>query len=168
MDIPSRGNSARSSSLRLLPSIAIDGSRENQDEGRLPFRRSISHLTSSSANPMPIPNAKDDVPPPLPPPRLIEDPDIALHFGNNNWREGQKSLPSINPGSSLLGGFVGPRRSDETRKAESIIDSPQDVGMMRRGGMRHTDEGYASLSGSSLSSFTSVKIFYAPHIFFRW
>lgn len=162
MDIPSRTDSTRSSSFHVLPSIKVDGSRENQDEGRHPFRRSFDHHTSPStggSKSMPIPNARDDrVPPALPPPKFI-DPDIVVQFGKS-WHEDQKSLPSINPGSSLLGGFVGPRRTDEPRKAESIVESPQQVGM-RRESVRHLDEGYASLG-----SYTSVRYSPTPPFYF--
>ena len=174
MDASSTTEPPRSYSLHALPSITVDDPKEphyhhpaddddpeqDQPARRRPrpptSRRAYSHdvvdLPSIRSGPMPIPNARDDVPPPLPPPRHIEDLDIAWQF-DQRWHRTQKSLPSISPGSSLLGGMAAPPRLVEAGHAPSgsPFDTVQDA-VMR-------DEGYVSLSGSSLDSRTSVCVF---------
>ncbi|KAI9680538.1 MAG: hypothetical protein M1817_003978 [Caeruleum heppii] len=112
---------------------------------------------------MSIPNAREHVPPPLPPPRHIE----ALQEGGDGrvdlgWRWGNGDDvgfggKSVSPASSLVGSTAGlgynGRRPSCARAGSSgaTVTSPsrQDT---REETIRHPDEGYASLSGSSLSN----------------
>jgi hypothetical protein len=96
----------------------------------LPHRRP-SYATTPAAGAMAIPNAREAVPPPLPPPRnigeqLLEGRDEGYYWGNDN---GFNSKPvSLKPGSSLLGGFVQPppheqRRWEDGRRGPRSIDA---------------------------------------------
>ncbi|CAI6338595.1 unnamed protein product [Periconia digitata] len=72
---------------------------------------------------MPIPRARDEVPPPLPPPRNLDlsEEDAGWKWGNTNSPSdtgfGGHRLASVKPGSSLLGGFAttGPPFHDSSR-----------------------------------------------------
>lgn len=72
---------------------------------------------------MPIPRARDEVPPPLPPPRNLDlsEEDAGWKWGNTNSPNdtgfGGHRLASVKPGSSLLGGFApsGPPFQDSSR-----------------------------------------------------
>lgn len=173
----------RSCVIPILPSITVDDDPRENFDGPSAYRRA-SYTTVNrhqhqhphhsprplpiGATPMPIPNAREEVPPPLPPPKHIADPDIAWQFGRD-WNERQKSLPSIRPGSSLLGGLAGPgpgpglRLDDELHKADRARGGPTRLSLDRSAEAHRTravphgsDEGYASLSGLSLGSHTSV------------
>ncbi len=79
--------------------------------------RSTSQGFEHSSRPrqaMVIPGARfDDVPPPLPPPRYIDDlahgVDLAWKWANNDPFDNQRRLAPIKPGSSLQGGYLEPR-----------------------------------------------------------
>ncbi|EEH08786.1 conserved hypothetical protein [Histoplasma capsulatum G186AR] len=86
----------------------------------LPFRS-----LSTSPGPMAIPNAMEPVvPPPLPPPRYIEDLAIGHDSGwkwGNSVEEGEfgkPTLPPIKPSSSLVGG--GHTRPELVRRTERV------------------------------------------------
>lgn len=152
MDIPHRGQRP---SLGL-PEIYVHESNP-VDRYRSSGRSSSYNSASSpSAIPMSIPNAREPVPPPLPPPRHIAEfanggnngPDTAWRWGNSQEDAWGKSVASVPSSSSLYGGFVGrgnsfsEGRPDCRRKSSaSTIKSLSGV-----------DEGYASLSGTSIGS----------------
>ncbi|OJD13384.1 hypothetical protein AJ78_06155 [Emergomyces pasteurianus Ep9510] len=80
---------------------------------------------SSSPGPMAIPNAKEPLaPPPLPPPRYIEDLAIGHDSGwkwGNGFEAGEfgkPTLPPIKPSSSLVGG--GHSRPELVRRTERV------------------------------------------------
>ena len=120
--------------------------------------------TSSSA--IPMPNARPAPPPPaLPPPRYVEDlalgNDLGYQFGNRLQKESSGSeLPCVSPGSSLRGNWnmrkeedMDFEQDDDDRRrgsSTSTIRSPSFSDFHASGGL-HQDEGYHSLSGSSLA-----------------
>jgi hypothetical protein len=111
---------------------------------------------------MSIPNARDPVPPPLPPPRHLADiadgngPDIAWQWANSDWGQ---SMASVAPGSSLYGGSFARTMNMRDERPEflrrgsstSTIKSPGDADVQENAYPR-IDEGYASLSGTSIGS----------------
>ena len=117
---------------------------------------------------MGIPNARiDDVPPPLPPPRYINDfaagGDPGWQWGNTPSRSGGfgKSGGSVSPGSSLHGNWdqrMGDDgcsdRPEYARHRSSNMTVRSRPGSDRRHDFssRFVDEGYHSLSGSSIAN----------------
>ena len=117
---------------------------------------------------MGIPNARiDDVPPPLPPPRYINDfaagGDPGWQWGNTPSRSGGfgKSGGSVSPGSSLQGNWdqrMGndghSERPEYARQgsSNSIVRSRPGSDRRHDFSSRFIDEGYHSLSGSSLAN----------------
>jgi hypothetical protein len=107
---------------------------------------------------MPIPHARDvddplSPPPPLCPPRFIEDPDIATTFGQS--RDPNEPLPSIKPNSSLFGSAVrhnptdhhGSPRADALAAFSSRRSPSTDPleSVERADGFKLADEGYGSM-----------------------
>lgn len=172
MDIPHRG--ARPS-MALLPAIRVHDSN-SPDRFRPSSRFSSFSATSSPPStsvPMPIPNARESVPPPLPPPRYLPDlaaggsnGDIAWKWGNSHAGNGDwgQPTPSVTPGSSLHGSARKlnvmderpelPRRGSSTSTIKSASG-----GNVRENTYPRIDEGYASLSGTSIGSNKSVMYF---------
>ncbi|MCJ1336799.1 hypothetical protein MMC09_002077 [Bachmanniomyces sp. S44760] len=116
---------------------------------------------------MSIPNSMHEDPPPaLPPPRHLEDlaagNDPGWLWGNKIKRSGEfgsKGSGTVSPNSSLRGGSwdtsietrSSPERPQVVRRdsSTSTIKSTKDTEMYDA--FRHGDEGYHSLSGSSLA-----------------
>lgn len=165
MEIPHRG--ARPA--LAPPEIYVHDSNPS-DRFRNSSISNSYNSTSSPANipgPMSIPNARDPVPPPLPPPRHLADiaeggsngPDIAWQWGNshedNDWR---RHIPSVAPGSSLYGSFASRKsmmdeRPDFERRTSSTSTIKSLAGTdTREKTYPRIDEGYASLSGTSIGS----------------
>lgn len=130
------------------------------------FNSTSSHSTASI--PMSIPHSRDPVPPPLPPPRHLKDlenngnngQDIAWQWGNSQANsDWGRPLASVQPGSSLCGSFASrtDERPDNSRRGSSTSTIKSTSGAEIR---EHTypriDEGYASLSGTSIGSIKSV------------
>lgn len=122
------------------------------------------------APPMKIPNAqKDDnvVPPPLPPPRYIDDfaagSDPGWKWGNtpNHGGFGGKdggSVKSISSWDHDMEEEVSPDRPGNTRRGSSATTIKSRPERERKYDFsRQIDEGYHSLSGSSISSHRSVE-----------
>lgn len=90
--------------------------------------RSSSHSSSNSTlprRPMSIPTRQvEDAPPPLPPPRFIQDledgHDIVQERENTQSKSGD--LPPIREGSSLLGGFSRPSKLQEYARHNMNFD----------------------------------------------
>lgn len=172
MEIPSRA--ARPG--LALPSIYVQDSNPS-DPYRSSSRSSSYNSTSSPATipgPMSIPNARDPVPPPLPPPRHLADiaesggngDDIAWQWGNSH--ESSDWGRSIPPGSSLYGSFASGKsmldhQPDSSRRTSSTSTIKSISGAQSRG----IDEGYASLTATSMSSNKSVPSHYCIAPFAR-
>ena len=135
-----------------------------------PPNRSTLHSSGTSktfahsASPKPIPNSRmESPPPPLPPPRFIEDlavgRDPGWHWGNTpvrSARESEIGSGTVSLGSSLRSAWdrrseidEGIEDSEEYRQGSSAprYKSPHEGDMYD---YMHRDEGYSSLSGSSL------------------
>ena len=115
---------------------------------------------------MAIPNTRENAPPPLPPPRHIEELNLG-HDAGWNWGNSRSDpkgidswqpLPSVRPGSSLLGGGVPqrpplPRAHSENIGSDGHLRRTSGVSMpgrldteMREGGSQeHGDEDWKSL-----------------------
>ena len=136
---------------------------------------STSKAFASSASPRPIPNSRMEIPPPpLPPPRYIEDlavgRDPGWHWGNtavSGTGGCEIASGTVSPGSSLRSAWD--RRSDIDEGIEDPEDHRRESSAPRyksphEGDMydyMHRDEGYSSLSGSSLFQ-KSVQSFSLP------
>ena len=162
-----------------LPQIYIQESNST-DRYRTSSRSSSYKSTSSpatSAMPMSIPNSREPVPPPLPPPKHIAEfsdranggRDVAWEWGNahedGDWA---RSVPSIPVESSLYGSFSSSRKSvtddrPEYRRGSSASTIKSISGVDSRDSYLRIDEGYASLSGTSIGSSPSVLSF-SKHI----
>jgi hypothetical protein len=165
MEIPHRGPSA------CLPEIYVHDSNPT-DRIRMSSRSSSynsipSPISSSIA--MPIPNARDPAPPPLPPPRHLPDiadggnngPDLAWRWGNSHSDHSDwgSSIASVQSGSSLYGNSVARKsmkdeRPEYSRRGSSI--STIKSADVRERSYPRIDEGYHSLSGTSIGSNRSV------------
>lgn len=166
MDIPRRGPGPALAPPEIFVQDSNPSDRFRTSSRSIPFNSSSSHAHLSG--PMSIPNARDPVPPPLPPPRHIADiadngtngPDIAWQWANPRQdSEWGKHISSIAPGSSLHGNGKSllserpdfNRRTSSTSTIKSISASEP-----RENGYPRIDEGYASLSGTSIGSNRSV------------
>ncbi|TVY30585.1 hypothetical protein LHYA1_G000613 [Lachnellula hyalina] len=168
MDIPHRG---------LRPSLALPEiyvHESNPEHFRSSSRSSSYNSTSSpttSSIPMSIPHSRTDfVPPPLPPPTHLADiasggnngPDLAWRFGNSHGSTSDwgGSMSSVPPGSSLYGSFASRKglmddRPDYSRRTSSNSTIKTSVGEGRQEHAYPKDEGYSSLSGTSIGSYRS-------------
>ena len=154
-----------------LPEIFVQDSNRHERYRTLSRSSSYNSAASPTSIPMSIPNSREPVPPPLPPPRHLADiasggdngPDIAWKWGNlqensHGWGGSQSS--SVAPGSSLLGGSFLSRNSsfmderpDFFRRQSSTATIKSSRGMPdARDNSYSRDEGYASLSGTSIGS----------------
>ena len=161
-----------------LPEIYVQHDSNPSNQFRNSSRSSSFNSASSpstASGPMSIPNARDPVPPPLPPPRHLVDiadggnngPDIAWQWGNSHsaggWGESMSSISSVAPGSSLYGrNFASKKgsmddRPEYTRRTSSTSTVKSITGLERQENpYPRIDEGYASLSGTSIGSNRSV------------
>ena len=148
------------------PSIRVHESNANYGSHRPSSRAptSASRPFSKSPGPMSIPSKRHDPPPPpLPPPRFIEDlaagSDPGWKWGNigNPGAFGNSESGSVSLSSSLRGNWDTQLESEGdserptyARRGSSMstVKSPADTDVYE--GFRHRDEGYYSLSGSSL------------------
>lgn len=159
MDIPHRGQRPSLS----LPEIYVHESHPNERYHRASSRSSPYNSASSpgpSSVPMSIPNAREPVPPPLPPPKntaaLTGQHDIAWQWGNSPEGEGWgRAASSIPPGSSLYGSFAARGNSmvdehPDPRRGSSVSTIKSISGVDTRDNYPRIDEGYASLSGTSI------------------
>jgi hypothetical protein len=128
MDIPQM---ASPTSTRVLDQKAYHDRRPSAS-------RSDSQTSSShtSRAPMTIPhNRPAEAPPPLPPPRFIEDlangHDLGWKWGNSGFEGGFGKLPPIKQNSSLIGGYR--RLPMDTSCDEGIEDMDVDGDFDRRG-----------------------------------
>jgi hypothetical protein len=119
---------------------------------------------------MSIPNTREpSAPPPLPPPKFPDldtaldgEPDIAWRWSNSREEAGwgRPSL-SVNPGSSLYGSFRSYRKSIHEERPEytrhgSLGSSTKSTSAVDT----RIDEGYQSLSGTSVGSNQLVTPFW--------
>jgi hypothetical protein len=168
MDIPHR---AKQGSSR--PNIFIhETSDHSRAWGRSDSYNSNSSPTSSSI-PVSIPGAKNEPPPPLPPPRHLENPNLAWELQNKPDRGFEWDNRSIPTSSSLYGNSMsGLRRSSAYTTGESDEQNeprPRErressistlTGGTREGSYPKFEEGYNSFS--SLSSIPSQLVMNVP------
>lgn len=143
------------------PLIRISDHNGSHGPGRSATRSSMNPF-SKAQRPMAIPNARaEPPPPPLPPPRFIDD-GAAGGAPDTPWPDtssigSAKSGGSVSPRSSLRGswgynmaqrGSAG--RPDYRRGSSNSTIKSQPEADRRYDFSRHVDEGYHSLSGSSL------------------
>lgn len=163
------------SGIMSPPSILIND-MNNMNGPRNSSTRMAHKNFSRSPGPMAVPNAHREeqyVPPPLPPPRHIEElaagSDPGWRWGNSSNHGGfggGKFASSISSSSSLRGSWDSrmedegfPDRPDPSKHNPSITSTNLPPALDRKYDFsRHIDEGYHSLSGSSLSSNRSVKL----------
>jgi hypothetical protein len=167
MDIPQRGLRPVS-----LPQLHVHDSSPPdrfRSSSRLSFNSSLSWPLTSV--PMPIPNMRDPVPPPLPPPKHLADivtggdngPDIAWQWGNSRVDTQWGDL-SVMPGSGLHGHYTGRKSTpDEQPGSARRASSSSTIKSISGHGSRDNsfpriDEGHSSLSGSSIDSYRSVNL----------
>jgi hypothetical protein len=122
-----------SSSVRIPPRSPFNAAR------RPSVSRTTSYTSTTSSHsrePMPIPGRPmDEPPPPLPPPRHIEEFDKGLDTAwswsnaHSHGREGK--LAPIKPSSSLYGGYMRPR--NDGRPSPDIDEMDVDDWDDRRG-----------------------------------
>ncbi|KAF8862298.1 hypothetical protein BDZ45DRAFT_585692 [Acephala macrosclerotiorum] len=177
MDIPHRG--ARPAMAPELPQIYVHDS--NPSERYRTSSRSSSYNSipspAISSVPMSIPNSRDPgPPPPLPPPRHLQDiadngrsgPDLAWKFGNSHEYNSDwgGSVSSVAPGSSLYGSFAGRRNVERPDRRGSSISTVKSTDFQENSYPR-LDEGYASQSGTSMGSNMSVLNSISPAVGFQ-
>ncbi|KAF1975917.1 hypothetical protein BU23DRAFT_56756 [Bimuria novae-zelandiae CBS 107.79] len=143
------------------PSIQI--SRSSLHRYPLPH-----HHCPSPPGAMAIPRARQDVPPPLPPPRYIGEElresgvDPGWTWGNTNYSKdtGFKGnrFGSIKPGSSLLSGAVSDAH-EHTAEPFAARESPSDRSFDEADSLEHSDEDYSGkpLQRPSNHRFTSER-----------
>lgn len=157
----------------VLPEIYVQASNPS-DRFRM-YSKPATYNSTSPADipgPMSIPYAREPVPPPLPPPRHLSDIvdgghnglDIAWQWGNSHEDNGWGR--SVAPGSSLYGSFANERSSkdghrDSSRRTSSTSTIKSVLGPdPRESPYPRIDEGYASLSGTSVGSNRLVDLIY--------
>lgn len=154
-----------------LPEIYVHVSNPS-DRFRTWSRSSPQNSTSptTSSRPISIPNARDPVPPPLPPPRHLTDIadggnnglDTTWQWGNPHGHDLGRSTSSIAPASRSYRSLASPkgilnkqpnfvRRGSSTSTSRSLSDEDA-----REQVYLGIDEGYASLSGTYIGSKKSV------------
>jgi hypothetical protein len=134
------------------------------------------HSNLSNARPMAIPNAREQPPPPLPPPRYIgsldhgEDP--GWRYGNSRQHDiganGHGNFAMVKPGSSLLGGGQsdqehaghgdrhGSRRGSSMSTSATMSSNLIDPEMRDADVLEHSDDDRNSLSRPGRSDFRYV------------
>ncbi|KAK4992447.1 hypothetical protein LTR66_006284 [Elasticomyces elasticus] len=141
----------------------------------LPHRLPCYPSYPATARPMSIPSVRESPPPPLPPPRYMDDinpgQDPGWQWGNGADAVEFGKKVSLRPGSSLLGGGsqIQPARReslddtsnsvDQERRGSSIstvIPSRKDTDM-RKDGLSHSDEDGSSSRLSSNYRLQSEK-----------
>ena len=155
------------------PSIHVYDFNSNYGPHRPPSR-SPTHASkhfATSPGPMSIPNSRIEAPPPLPPPRFVTEiaagSDLGWQWGNRGYNGSfrKSGFGSVNAGSSLHGnnkvkeeardyerpGALRRDSSSLTIKSAMLPDTEMKYDMFR-----NQDEGYHSLSGSSLTNQLSV------------
>jgi hypothetical protein len=153
--------------MSSTPSIRIS------QHQRQPSPPSYSGLQPDTASPMPIPNARDPVPPPLPPPTHIPEissgQDPGWQWGNDPSSVDFGRSAAVNPGSSLLGGElrspIHAKEFDHTRNG-SMDDGRRGSSMSTIAGVQrdhemtdaHSDEEGGASRSQSGSNYRYVWI----------
>jgi hypothetical protein len=168
MDIPHHGlRSVALSQFHVHDSSLPD---QYQSPSRLSFNCSIFWPLTSS-EPMPLPNMRDPIPPPLPPPRHLADmagggdnsSDVAWQSGSSRV-DNELAESSLTLGSNLYVSYTS-RRSipDEQpgsahRACSSCTIKQMSGHSSRDKSVPRIEEEYPSLAGFSIDSYRSVNL----------
>lgn len=168
MDIPLRAQRPAFGLPEIFVQDSNPSERFRSSSSRSTSHHSTSHPMSMSSGAMSIPNSREPVPPPLPPPRVLADiadggrngPDLSWRFANAREEGSWGASPM--PGSSLYGGRATDKKFLDDRPEKSPCSSsntiPKPMSEQRRGFSTGPDEGYASLSGTSIGSNRCVPL----------
>lgn len=157
--------------LTSPPSIRVYDFNSHHDR-HPPTSRSSSHTSipsRKSPGPMTIPNTREEIaPPPLPPPKYIEE----LTYGNDpGWQWGntthagfgKSTLAPIKAGSSLMGSYTRESREDKQDRVErkdyfrrgssisTVVRSPSEL-EIKMESIPMVDEDYQQSPASSYSN----------------
>jgi len=117
-----------------LPEIVFENPSDRSRSSRL---NAYNPRSPSIASPMSIPNSREaGPPPPLPPPRNIDGPNVAWEWGQRRNPWANTPAASVHEGSSLLGGFsrnnsISEWRPEFSSRKGSAVNIPpltQDIG----------------------------------------
>lgn len=158
------------------PSILVHEHHDNH--GRRPSTSRSAGMPFSSRPPVPmaIPNSRHDrPPPPLPPPRFIDDltagSDPGWAWGNDRSGGFGQAMGTPTTGSNFPKSWT--REMEDKRPAQpperpqymrrdsstSTVRSPTDADRRHQDFSRHQDEGYYSLSGPRTSAMSQQSVY---------
>ena len=154
-------------------SIPVHDHTRNHGRRRSTSRSAGLPFSSRPSGPMAIPNTSHDLaPPPLPPPRFINDitagSDPGWQWGNNSRGKFGKAEPPPASGGTFPKSWNTdmeenrpPQRSQHLRRdsSNSTVKSPPDAERRYRDFAKHQDEGYYSLSGPRSSAMSQQSVY---------
>lgn len=153
------------------PSILVHEQNRNHDRRQSTTGSAGMPFSSRPPVPMAIPNSRHDrVPPPLPPPRFIDDlaagSDPGWAWANNSsggfGRAGGNTTAELNFPKSWNRETEGKRQAQPPERPQYIrrdsstltVRSPTEADRRHQDFARHQDEGYYSLSGPRTSAMS--------------
>lgn len=158
------------------PSIHVHDHNGSHARRRSTSRSAGMPFSSRPPGPMVIPNTRHELaPPPLPPPRNIDDltagSDPGWAWGNNPSRKSEKlggSIASTENFPKSWGRDMGENRQAQPSErpqysrrdsSTATIRSPTDTERKHHDFARHQDEGYYSLSGPRTSVMSQQSVY---------
>lgn len=158
------------------PSILVHDHNSNHGRRQSTTRSAGVPIASRSPMPMSIPNSRQDrPPPPLPPPRFIDDltagSDPGWAWGNDPSGGFGKAKGAVTAGSNFPKSWnreidekrlVHPPEGPQYFKRNSMTPAagfPMDADRRHQEFSRHQDEGYYSFSGPRTSAMSQQSVF---------
>ena len=136
----------------------------------------VSRMNINSVAPMSIPNSQHDqrAPPPLPPPPIVPElekgRDLSWEWANRGPRNDDPHSRPVSPLTYALGERKGSRSGDgdlrmqvisRRESSTSTLRSPPSVDNFD---LAHRDEGYGSLSGTSIAQSVAHLLFHPSFV----